>query len=47
VKKGGKRIHVQKRLILGNLKEMFNKFTNDFQDVKIGFPDFVSSDPDI
>jgi hypothetical protein len=37
VKEDGKWIHVQKRLILGNLNEIFNKFKNDFQDVKTGF----------
>jgi hypothetical protein len=37
VKKDGKRIHVQKRLILGNLKEIFNKFKNYFPHVTIGF----------
>jgi hypothetical protein len=35
--KGGKWIHVQKRLIIGNLKEIFNKFKSDFPNVKIGF----------
>jgi hypothetical protein len=40
VKKDGKWIYVQKRLILGNLKEIFNKMKNDFQDVKIGFYKF-------
>jgi hypothetical protein len=29
-KKDGKRINVQKRLILDNMKEIFNKFKNDF-----------------
>jgi hypothetical protein len=40
VKKDGKWIHVQKRLILGNLKEILNKFKSDFPDVKIGFSKF-------
>jgi hypothetical protein len=40
MKKDGKWIHVQKRLILGNLKEIFNKFKNDFPGVKIGFSKF-------
>jgi hypothetical protein len=29
-----------KKLILGNLKENFNKFKNHFPDVKIGFSKF-------
>jgi hypothetical protein len=29
-----------KRLILGNLKGIFNKFKNDFSEVKIGFSKF-------
>jgi predicted transport protein len=45
VQKDGKRIHVQKRLILGNLKETFNKFRNDFPDVKIGFSRFCQLRP--
>jgi hypothetical protein len=45
VRKDGKRIHVQKRLILGNLKEIFNKFKNDFPDVKTGFSKFCQLRP--
>jgi hypothetical protein len=37
VKKDGKWINVQKKLILCNLKETFNKFKDDFRHVKIGF----------
>jgi hypothetical protein len=43
--KDGKRIHVQKRLILGNLKEICNKFKNDFPDIKIGFSKFCHLRP--
>jgi hypothetical protein len=45
VKKDGKCIHVQKTLILGNLKDIFNKFKNDFQNVKIGFSKFCQLRP--
>jgi hypothetical protein len=45
VKKGAKRIHVQKRLILRNLKEIFNKFKNDFPDVKTGSSKFCQLRP--
>jgi hypothetical protein len=30
----------KKRLILGNLKEIFNKYKNDLPDVKNGFSKF-------
>jgi hypothetical protein len=45
VKKDGKQIHVQKRLILANLKEIYNKFKNDFPDVKFGFSKFCGHRP--
>jgi hypothetical protein len=45
VKKNGKWIHVQKRLILANLKEIFKKFKNDIPDVKIGFSKFCQLRP--
>jgi hypothetical protein len=45
VKKDGKRLHVQKRLILGTLKEVFNKFKNYFPDVKTGFSKFCQLRP--
>jgi predicted transport protein len=45
VQKDGKWIHVQKRLILVNLKEIFNKFKNDFPDVKIGLSKFCELQP--
>jgi hypothetical protein len=45
MKRDDTQTHVQKRLILGNLKEMFNKFKNDFPDVKIGFSQFCQLRP--
>jgi hypothetical protein len=45
MRKDGNRIHVQKRLILGNMKEIFNKFKNYFSDVKIGFSKFCQLRP--
>jgi hypothetical protein len=45
MKKDGKWIHVRKRLILGNFKEVFNKFKNDFPDIKIGSSKFCHLQP--
>jgi hypothetical protein len=45
LEKDGKQILVQKGLILGNLKEIFNKFKNDFLDVKTGFSKFCELRP--
>jgi hypothetical protein len=38
-------ICVQKRLIRGNLKEIFNKFKNDLPHIKIGFSKFCQLRP--
>jgi hypothetical protein len=40
VKIDGKCMHVQKRLILGNLKEINSKFKSDCPEVKISFSKF-------
>jgi predicted transport protein len=45
VKKDGKWIHVQKRLMLGNLKQISNKFKNDFPGVKMCFFKFYQLQP--
>ena len=36
-----KQISVQKRLILGNLKGVYQEFKNQFPDVKVGFSKFA------
>ena len=45
VKQGGKRLHVQKRLVLSNLKEVYCKFKRQFPDYKIGFSKFAELRP--
>ena len=37
VKQEGKRLHVQKRLVLSNLREVYCEFKRQFPDHKIGF----------
>lgn len=39
------RIHVQKRLVLGNLKELYDLFKNKFPNEKIGFSKFAELRP--
>ena len=42
----GKRIHIKKKkLILSNLKELFNSFRLEHSDKKIGFSTFASMRP--
>lgn len=41
----GKRIHIEKKLILSNLKELFNSFRLEHSDKKIGFSTFASMRP--
>jgi hypothetical protein len=45
VKQGGKREHVQKRLVLSNLKEAYQLFKEKFPDEKIGFSKFAELRP--
>lgn len=41
----GKREHIQKRLILCNLREAYQKFKENHQNIKIGFSKFASMRP--
>ena len=45
VKKEGKRLHVQKRLVLSNLREVYCEFKEKFPDQKIGFSKFAEIRP--
>ena len=45
VKKEGKRLHVQKRLVLSNLREVYRGFKEKFPDQKIGFSKFAEICP--
>ena len=45
VKQGGKRLHVQKRLVLSNLREVYCEFKRQFSDHKIGFSKFAELRP--
>ena len=45
VKQGEKRVHVQKRLVLSNLKEAYLLFKEKFPDDKIGFSKFAELRP--
>lgn len=41
----GQRRHVQKKLILSNLKEMYTAFRSEYSDIKIGFSLFATLRP--
>ena len=41
----GKNVHVSKRLILCNLKELYNAFKGKYPDLKISFSKFASLRP--
>lgn len=41
----GKREHLQKRLILSNLKELYQKYRENYAEDKIGFSKFASLRP--
>ena len=41
----GKRVHVQKRLVLSNLREVYHEFKEKFPDRKIGFSKFAELRP--
>ena len=45
VKQEGKRVHVQKRLILSNLREVYHEFKEKCPDRKIGFSKFAELRP--
>jgi transposase len=45
VKKEGKRQHIQKRLVLSNLREVYHEFKERFPDQKIGFSKFADLRP--
>ena len=45
VKKEGKRQHIQKRLVLSNLREVYGEFKERFPDQKIGFSKFANLRP--
>ena len=45
VKKEGKRLHVQKRLVLSNLRDIYREFKEKFPDQKIGFSKFAELRP--
>ena len=46
VKKDGERQHVQKRLILSNLREVHREFKERFPDCKVGFSIFAELRPE-
>ena len=41
----GKPLHVQKRLILGNLREIYNHFKSSYPEIRIGFSKFAELRP--
>ena len=45
VKKEGKRQHIQKRLVLSNLREVYHEFKERFPDLKVGFSKFAELRP--
>ena len=45
VKKEGKRQHIQKRLVLSNLREVYREFKESYPDRKIGFSKFAELRP--
>ena len=45
VRQEGKRVHVQKRLVLSNLKEVYRSFKDAFPSKKIGFSKFAELRP--
>ena len=47
VKQEGTRVHVQKRLVLSNLREVYRAFKDAYPDKKIGFSKFAELDPSI
>ncbi|SMN01563.1 hypothetical protein SPONN_2634 [uncultured Candidatus Thioglobus sp.] len=45
VKQGAQRVHIQKRLVLSNLKETYQLFKDKYPDEKIGFSTFAQLRP--
>ena len=45
VKKEGKRVHVQKRLVLSNLREVYQEFKDKYPGIKVGFSKFADFRP--
>lgn len=45
IQKDGKRQHVQKKLVLMNISELYENFKEKYPDVKIGFSKFASLRP--
>ena len=45
IREGDHRVHVQKRLILGNLKEVYQQFKEKYPMVKVGFSKFAELRP--
>lgn len=45
VKKNGERVHVQKRLLLVNLKELYQLFTEKYPLIKCSFSKFATFEP--
>ena len=45
VREGGEKVHLQKRLLLCNLKEVYQQFVSRYQDVKVGFSTFADLRP--
>lgn len=45
IREDGKRIHLQKRLVLSNLKEIYVAFKQKFPDCKVGFSKFAELRP--
>ena len=45
IREGDHRVHVQKRLILGNLKEIYQQFKEKYPTVKVGFSKFAELRP--
>ena len=45
VRKEGRRVHVQKRLVLSNLKEVYSEFKSQFPNYKVGFSKFAELRP--
>ena len=45
IREGEKRIHVQKRLVLSNLKEVYSEFKDKYPNEKVGFSKFAELRP--
>lgn len=45
IRQDGRRVHIQKRLVLGNLREVYLAFKDEFPSKKIGFSKFAELRP--